>query len=83
MDGKMDMVKRSSTYQVATRKRVAYMALVGSFPFNSCMSRFLSGIRTAVLAVYEFGTRTSVYRFCAIQFHDTYELEQNWSSSKA
>ncbi|WZZ36948.1 hypothetical protein YC2023_020349 [Brassica napus] len=45
---------------------VAYMALVGSFPFNSFMSRFLSGIGTAVLA-----------------FHDTYELEQNWSSSKA
>ncbi|KAH0862165.1 hypothetical protein HID58_079376 [Brassica napus] len=62
----MDMVKRLSTYQVATSKRV-----------------FLSGIGTAVLAVYEFGTRTSVYRFCAMQFHDTYELEQNWSSSKA
>ncbi|CAN6850237.1 unnamed protein product [Brassica oleracea] len=59
------------------------MALVGSFPFNSFMSRFLSGIGTAVLAVYEFGTRTNVYRFCAMQFHDTCELEHNWSSSKA
>uniref|UniRef100_A0A0D3AXP8 Uncharacterized protein n=4 Tax=Brassica TaxID=3705 RepID=A0A0D3AXP8_BRAOL len=67
----------------SSRVSVAYMALVGSFPFNSFMSRFLSGIGTAVLAVYEFGTRTSVYRFCAMQFHDTYELEQNWSSSKA
>ena len=28
------------------------MALVGSFPFNSFMSRFLSGIGTAVLAVF-------------------------------
>ncbi|CAN6972300.1 unnamed protein product [Brassica rapa subsp. trilocularis] len=66
------------------------MALVGSFPFNTFMSRFLSGIGTAVLAVFyfeniriHFGTRTSVYRFCAMQFHDTYELEQNWRFSKA
>nr|VDD27010.1 unnamed protein product [Brassica oleracea] len=54
----------------SSRVSVAYMALVGSFPFNSFMSRFLSGIGTAVLAIqvgingYEFGTERSVLILC-------------------
>ncbi|KAL0668658.1 hypothetical protein Bca4012_031362 [Brassica carinata] len=64
----MDMVKRLSTYQVATSNRVliarafscfvftehvAYMVLVGSFLFNSFLSRFFSCIGTAVLAEFK------------------------------
>ncbi|KAA0053017.1 dolichyl-diphosphooligosaccharide--protein glycosyltransferase subunit DAD1 [Cucumis melo var. makuwa] len=45
--------------------QVAYMAIVGSFPFNSFLSGVLSCIGTAVLA--GFGTRASFCRFRPVQ----------------
>ncbi|KAJ0112746.1 hypothetical protein Patl1_03583 [Pistacia atlantica] len=62
--------------------QVVYMAVVGSFPFNSFLSGILSCVGTAVLAgnlspypseqrkqgIQGFSTRASIRRLCSLQF---------------
>ncbi|KAK4374150.1 hypothetical protein RND71_004827 [Anisodus tanguticus] len=70
---------RSAYTATPTNLKVVYMAIVGSFPFNSFLSEVLSCIDTAVLAVclrskqrkqgiQGFISRTCLCRLYSLQF---------------
>ncbi|CAL5429468.1 unnamed protein product [Camellia sinensis] len=77
--------------------QVVYMAIVGSFPFNSFLSGVLSCVGTAVLAVClriqvnkenkefkGFATRTCFCRLCSLQFGAPFgDYELPWMKSEA
>ncbi|CAL5432248.1 unnamed protein product [Camellia sinensis] len=78
--------------------QVVYMAIVGSFPFNSFLSGVLSCVGTAVLAVclriqvnkenkefkHRFATRTCFCRLCSLQFGAPFgDYELPWMKSEA